>query len=66
MPVTTYPMRSTAIASVTYDSDAETLTVDFVNGRSYDHDGVSAEEVERFVNASSPGRHYNDYIKGMY
>lgn len=66
MPITSYGLRSTAISNVDYDSETETMTVAFVNGRSYTHEGVPFDLVERFISASSPGRFYNDYIKGAY
>ena len=66
MPIIGQPLRSTAIAYVQYDTNTETLTVDFVNGRSYTHEGVPQDVVDRLVNSPSPGREYNESIKGSY
>ena len=60
------PLRSTAIAAASYETDTETLEVEFVNGRSYTHEGVPLDVYEGLVSAGSPGSFYNAAIKGQY
>lgn len=66
MSIVGQPLRSTAIAYAQYDNDTQTLTVDFVNGRSYTHEGVPADLYERLVADPSPGQFYNNYIRGAF
>jgi len=58
------PVSSSAIRAVGYDG--HTLRVEFHGGRSYDHPGVPQYKFEGLINASSPGRYYNDNIRGRY
>jgi len=60
------PLISTALQSVAYDEDAETLDVTFVNGRSYTHEGVPPAVVAQLERSSSPGSFYHIRIKGVY
>jgi hypothetical protein len=55
---------STAIRAVGYDGS--TLTVEFHNGRVYDHPGVPYSVYVEFIYASSMGAFYNRYIRGRY
>jgi hypothetical protein len=59
-------VRSTAIAAVSYDTDTETMEVEFVNGRAYTHEGVPIEVYEGLVGAGSPGTFWNTSVKGQY
>jgi hypothetical protein len=58
------PVSSSAIRAVGYDG--YTLTVQFHNGRIYDHPGVPPWVFAELMNASSIGRYYNAYIRGRY
>lgn len=60
------PLRSSAIASFDYDEDTRRLDVAFTNGRTYSHEDVPPEVVEEFAASSSPGRFYNQSVKGVY
>ena len=61
---TLIPVGSSAIAAVGYDG--YTLTVEFRNGRIYDHPGVPHEVFEGLMQASSKGAYYNQHIRGRY
>lgn len=66
MAATTTPLRSSALASVTYDPDTQVMEIEFTNGRSYIHPDVPPQVVESLIGASSPGAFYNRSIKGVY
>lgn len=57
---------STHIASVGFDGDTDTLTVEFVDGRSYDYLNVPSTVAREFQNAPSAGGYLNRHIKGRY
>ena len=57
-------VNSSAISAVGYDGT--TLTVEFRNGRIYDHPGVPYEVYAGLMAASSKGAYYNRYIRGRY
>ena len=57
-------VNSSAIRAVGYDGS--TLTVEFQNGRVYDHPGVPYEVFEGLMQASSKGAYYNARIRGRY
>ena len=61
---TLIPVNSSAIRAVGYDG--HTLTVEFQNGRVYDHPGVPYEVFEGLMQASSKGAYYNARIRGRY
>ena len=63
---TSTPLRSSAIAQAGYDPDTRTMEVEFTSGRSYTHVDVPPEVYDALVRSSSPGRFYNDNIKGLY
>jgi hypothetical protein len=58
------PVNSTAIRAVGYDG--YTLTVEFHNGRIYDHPGVPYSVYVEFMSAPSMGAYYNRCIRGRY
>jgi KTSC domain len=66
MPLETFALNSSAIASASYDSDTEELDVTFVNGRTYTHPGVPAGVVKALRDAPSAGSFYSSVIKGVY
>jgi hypothetical protein len=57
-------VSSSAIRAVGYDGS--TLTVEFNNGRIYDHPGVPYSVYEQLMLASSKGAYYNQNIRGRY
>ena len=61
---TLVPVQSTAIRSVGYDG--YTLTVEFHNGRVYDHPGLPYSVYEALMRAPSKGAFYNRNIRGRY
>jgi hypothetical protein len=64
--MTSRPLRSSSIAAAGYDPDTRTMEVEFVNGRTYTHPDVPPEVYEGLVSAESPGRFYNQQIKGQF
>ena len=62
--MTLIPVNSSAIRAIGYDGS--TLTVEFHNGRIYDHPGVPESMVHELMNASSMGAYYNRHIRGRY
>lgn len=66
MPSQSYPIASTAIARVEYDDVEQILLLTFKDRRSYIMQGVPAIEVDRLINAESPGSYWNLYMKGRY
>jgi hypothetical protein len=58
------PVDSSAIRAVSYDGS--TLTVEFHNGRIYDHPGVPYLVYEGLMQASSKGAYYNRNIRARY
>ena len=66
MPVKSTPLRSSALAAAEYDDEMETLTILFVNGRSYTYDNVPEDVYDRLVSDPSPGKFYLSEIKDFY
>ncbi len=64
MNATLIPVNSSAILALGYDGS--TLTVEFHNGRTYDHPGVPFSVFEGLLRASSKGRYYNRKVRGRY
>ena len=60
------PLRSTALAEVSYDPETRTMEVEFRNGRSYTHVGVPQEVYDGLTTAGSAGSYYNAVVKGRY
>jgi hypothetical protein len=59
-------LKSSAISLVEYETDDQTMTVTFTNGRSYDLTGVPPDLFEGLCSASSAGSFFNTYLRGMY
>jgi len=57
-------LRSSMLSSYAYDPLTRVLTLDFVNGRTYDYHNVSQEEVDALEAAPSPGRYFLASLKG--
>ena len=62
--MTMITVSSSAINAVGFDG--HTLTVEFHNGRTYDHPGVPDWIYRGLLNAASKGRYYNYHIRGRY
>lgn len=59
-------LKSSAISTAEYDTETQELTITFTNGMSYDLSGVPPDAFEGLVNADSPGRFFNQNLKGIY
>jgi hypothetical protein len=57
-------VNSTAIRAIGYDGN--TLSVEFDNGRVYDHPGVPESVFHELMDALSKGIYYNRHIRGRY
>lgn len=64
--MTTYTPASTCIAAVEYDEETETAQVTMVKGGSYTLQGISAIEIERWMNSESVGAYWNANVRGNY
>lgn len=62
MAVTMIPLKSSAVAAIGHDPDANECHVRFKNGGEYIHQNVSAQEFEEFKSAPSAGKHFATYI----
>lgn len=62
----TAQLRSSNLASASYDPDIETLTVEFNSGAIYSYSGVPQAVYEGLVSAPSPGRYFAAAIKDAY
>lgn len=60
------PLNSSMLAHAEYDSDNQTLTLSFHNGRDYTYESVPEEEFAALAAAPSPGRYYISAIKDQY
>ena len=54
---------STAVASLDYDEDSETLTVRFTDGSVYAYWNVPPEEYANLLYAASTGTYFNAHIR---
>lgn len=57
---------SSAINAVGYDPDTQKMKVEFHKGDIYDFCGVPESVYRSFINSSSVGGYYNDFIKDRY
>lgn len=65
----TGPIQSSVIYGVWWGAGAspsgkDLLVVELNSGTRYGYEGVSEKEFDDFIHASSPGGHYNYFIKG--
>lgn len=60
------PVSSSAIQSVGYDTDSQTMEIEFNGGRTYQYFDVPAAEHEALMEADSHGAYFNVHIKGHY
>jgi len=66
MPLERRALKSTAISLVEYDTEDQTMTVTFTNGKSYDLTGVPPDMYEGLCSDSSAGSYFNTYLRGRY
>ena len=59
-------MPSSVIRRFNYRPETRELEVLFVTGRRYIYGDVPPQEVERFRQAPSKGRHFNAHIRDRY
>jgi hypothetical protein len=64
MYATMIPVSSSFIRAVGYDGS--TLTVEFRNGKTYDHPNVPYSIYAGLMEATSKGRYYSNHIRGRY
>ncbi len=57
---------SSNIAAIAYASDTEVLSVNFLNGSTYEYYGVPQIVFDEFLTADSKGRYFNANIKGVF
>jgi hypothetical protein len=60
------PVNSTNIAAVGYDSEAQLLEVEFVNGGVYQYFNVGQHVYDEFMNSSSKGSYHANFIKKLH
>ena len=60
------PVSSSALRSVGYDPQAQTLEVEFVSGEVYHYVGVELIVYKALMRADSMGRFVNERIKPRY
>jgi len=59
-------VSSSNIASIGYDSDSETLEIEFKGGGVYRYEGVPKEVYAKLMDASSKGKYFHAYIRDIY
>lgn len=60
------PVESSNIVSIGYDSDNETLEIEFLNGSIYQYYDVPEYVFQELMSASSHGSYLAANIKGTY
>ena len=58
--------ESSSIARFAYDNDSQAMTVEFVNGATYQYFDVPEQVFEQMKTASSKGQFLAQAIKGVY
>lgn len=66
MTVPFTPIDSSMLSGHHYDADSRKLTVQFKNGLTYEYDDVPIEKHMTMVENASPGRYFNQRIKGTH
>ncbi len=61
-----HPVSSSNIAAVGYDSENQSVYVQFLNGSTYAYKGVPEHEFENLRTASSVGSYLNRNYKNVY
>jgi hypothetical protein len=57
------PVRSSALRSVGYDKDSQTLEIEFTNGAVYRYSDVPPEVYRGLMAAESHGRYFNQHVR---
>lgn len=65
-PETTLTPSSSNIASISFDPDTDTLTVEFRDGDSYDYLNVPPQVYRAFTAAGSAGQYFIRHVKGRF
>jgi hypothetical protein len=60
------PVQSSSIETIGYDSDSETLEVEFKNGSVYQYFDVPHHVYEAMLSSGSVGSYLAQSIKGVY
>ena len=60
------PVSSSAISSVRYNEEDQTLNITFTSGREYELPGVDRDTFDSFMSAPSKGSFFNSRMKGQY
>lgn len=60
------PVSSSNISAIGYDTDSQTLQVEFTNGVVYQYSNFPVGEYEGFMNADSKGKYLHANIKNRY
>jgi KTSC domain len=58
--------ESSTIARIGYDSDSQTMTVEFKNSATYNYFDVPAHVFQAISNAPSKGQYLAQQVKGTY
>lgn len=59
-------LHSSHITQAKYEEETSTLLVRFSNGSEYAYDGVSPDDAEGFMEASSAGSYLRSHLDGVY
>lgn len=59
-------VRSSNIASIGYDKDKLILEVEFIGGSTYTYEEVPENIYNSFLNATSKGIYFHNFIKGKF
>jgi hypothetical protein len=60
------PVSSSNLVSIGYDSETQTLEIEFVRGSVYQYSGVPEHEFQGLMSASSHGSYFHANIKDRY
>jgi hypothetical protein len=61
-----HPVRSSHVDRVGYDADSQSMHVFFKDGSHYEYHNVPHLVFTRMLTHESPGKHFNEEIKGSY
>jgi hypothetical protein len=61
-----YPVESSMLAAVGYDSKTETMVALFNTGKAYTYSRVPLEIYLGLISAESKGRYMNEHVRGVY
>lgn len=59
------PASSSWITATGYDPDEETMLIETDTGKTYQYDGISAQEYKAFTEAGSMGRYFHLHFKDL-